>query len=93
MAGGDSALGDQAAHELAVFSFGGEVDRRRRAFFLAVDFAQVERLADMARRSRRSQKWFRFRPKAMPTVLVTSFKRPTPPITGAGKIGLPLVSL
>ena len=48
--GGDAAGVDQPADEIAVAALGGEIDRRRRAFFAAADLAQIERLAEPALR-------------------------------------------
>ena len=44
----DPAGFDQAAHEIAMSSFQRQIDRRRGAFFLAFDLAQVDGLAQMA---------------------------------------------
>src|SRR3546814_16957194 len=49
VAGGDPAGIDRLADEIAGAFFGAEVNGRRRAFFAAMDFAQPNRLAKMAR--------------------------------------------
>ena len=41
--GGDMPGGDLGAHEIAVPAFGGEIDRRRRPVFAALDLAQIKR--------------------------------------------------
>ena len=52
--GGDLAGADELAHEIAVAAFAGEIDGRRRAILAAENLAQIDRLADMACRGRRS---------------------------------------
>jgi hypothetical protein len=49
VAGGQPASADQLADEVAIAALGLEVDGRRRAVFAAVDLAQIERAAEVAR--------------------------------------------
>ena len=46
----DRAVGNQAAHQIAVLALLDQIDRRRRALFAAADVAQIERLAEPALR-------------------------------------------
>src|SRR5208283_1025234 len=46
MRGGDKAFRDQIADEIAIGLFARQIDRRRRAFLTAENFAQIDRLAE-----------------------------------------------
>ncbi len=48
MAGGDPALVDLAAHEVAVAPLDREIDRRRGTFLATAGLPEVERLAEPA---------------------------------------------
>ena len=93
MRGGDAAVLDQLAHEIAIALLGREIDRRRRALFPAADVAQIERLAEPALRIADQQDRFAFALEGKLADFVKSSSTPTPPIVGVGRIARPLVSL
>ena len=79
---------------VAVAFFCGKVNRRRRALFAAVQLAQEDRLAQMTLCLADQQNSFtRVDEKAMGADFEASAITPTPPITGVGRMPLPLVSL
>ena len=87
-------VADQAAHEIAVAAFGGEIDRRRRALLAAADVAQIDaidrasrRFADQQDRLALALEGERHRFREIVEQM------PTPPMVGVGRIALPLVSL
>ena len=90
----DAARFDQPAHEIAVLLFRGEIDRRGGAFFLAFDFAQIDRLAEMAFRFADQDDGIAFALEGDGRHAVSRLSTsPTPPMVGVGKMPSPWVSL
>ena len=93
MHGVDPARLDQAAHEIAMLLFGGQIDRRRGAFFAAFDLAQIDGLAQMALGFADQDDHIALALEGDGRHLGDIFIRPTPPIAGVGRMPSPLVSL